>query len=180
MRALIFRRATNSLSSLPLGFRCANIGLAYLEDWRVVIMPYLCMSASSTVRSSLRFIGTGRLCVYTGLSSCGVRLTLNCVFILISSLWRAKMSWNSTMVFSRLSRSFPVISESVYLNVARNLFRDSSFSVGSSFSSSASSRSSFKIRFCMANFFVHCQGFLVSGTRIFLHYPQVVLFALVR
>ena len=59
------------------------------------------------------------------------------------------MLLNSTMVSSRFSRSLPVISESVHLNMDRNLFRDSSFSVGSSFSSSARSRSSFKIRFCM-------------------------------
>ena len=60
MRALIFRRSTRSLS-LPLGFRCANIGLAYLENGSVVIMPYLCMRANSTVRFSLRLMGTGRL-----------------------------------------------------------------------------------------------------------------------
>ena len=53
------------------------------------------------------------------------------------------------MVFSRISRFFPIISESVHLNIARNLFQDPSLSVESSFSSSASSRSSFKIRFCM-------------------------------
>ena len=149
MSALIFRRSTRSLS-LPLGFRCANMGLAYLEKGSVVMMPYLCMRASSTVRSSLRLIGTGRLWVYTGLSSFGVRLTLNCVFIPMSRRWRANMSLNSTNVLSRLSRSLPVISESVHLNNERNLCRDSAFSVGSSFSSSASSRSSFKIRFCMA------------------------------
>ena len=91
MRALIFCRSTNNLG-LPLGFRCANIGLAYLENGSVVSMPYLCMRASSTVRSSLRLIMTGRLRVYTGLSSCGVRLILYCVFIPISSRWRAKMS----------------------------------------------------------------------------------------
>ena len=149
MRALIFRRFTNSLS-LPLGLRCAKIGLAYLENGSVVFMPYLCMRASSTVRSSLRLIGTGRLSVCTGLSSCGVRLTLNYVLIPISSRWRAKMVLNSTFVSSNLSRSFPVISESVHLSMARNLLWDSSFAVGSSFSSSASSRNSFRILFWMS------------------------------
>ena len=89
MSALISHGSTNSLS-LSLGFRCAKIGLAYSENGSVVTMPYLCIRASSTIRSSLRLIGAGRLCVYTGLSSCGVRLTLNCVFIPISSRWRAK------------------------------------------------------------------------------------------
>ena len=166
MRALTFRRSTNSLS-LPLGFRCANIGLAYLENGSVVIMPYLCMEANSTVRSSLRMIGTVRICVYTGLSSCGVRLTLSCVFIPISSLWRAKMSWNSTIVFSRLSRSFPVISESVHSNIARNLFRESSLSVASSFSSSASSRKSFKYRFCTGECSCSLPGFSGVGNQNF-------------
>ena len=110
-------------------------------------MPYLCMRASSIVRFSLGLVGTGRLCVYTGLSSCGIRLTLNGVFFRISNRWRAKMSLNSTIVSSSLSRSFPVISESVHLNMERNLLRDSSFAVGSSVSSSASSRSSFRILF---------------------------------
>ena len=145
MSALIFCRSTRSLS-LPLGFRCANIGLANLENGSVVIMPYLCMRASSIVRSSLRLMGTGRLWVYTGLSSFGVRLTLNCVFNPISSLWRAKCRETRQLW---LSRSFPVISESVHLNIERNLVRDCSFSVGSSFSSSASSRSSLKIWRCI-------------------------------
>ena len=51
----MLRKSTNSLS-LPLGFRCAKIGLAYLEKGSVVIMPYQCMRASSTVRSSLRSV----------------------------------------------------------------------------------------------------------------------------
>ena len=162
MKALILRRSTNSLS-VPLGFRCAKMGQAYLENGSVVIMPYLCMRASYTVRSSLRWIGTGKFCVYTGLSSCGVRLTLNCLFIPISSLWRVKMSWNSTMVFSRLSRSFPVISDSVHLKIAWNFCRDSSLSVGSSFSSSASSCSSFKIRFCISECSCSLPGFSGVG-----------------
>ena len=67
------------------------------------------------------------------------------------------------MVFSSLSRSFPVVSESVHLNIARNLFRDSSFSVGSRFSSSASSGSSFEVRFCMGECSCSLPGF--SGVR---------------
>ena len=77
------------------------------------------------------------------------------------------MSWNSTMVFSRLSRSFPVISESVHLNIARSLLRDSSFSVGSSFSSSASSLSSFEIRFCMGECSCSLPGFSGVGNQNF-------------
>ena len=61
MSALILRRSTSSLS-LPLGFRCANMGLAYLEKGSVVMIPHRCMRASSTVRSSLRLMGTGFVC----------------------------------------------------------------------------------------------------------------------
>ena len=85
MSALILRKSTSS-RSLPLGFRWANMGLAYLKNGSVVIIPNQCMRASSTVRSSLRLIGTGRLCMYTSLSSFGVKLTLNCVFIPMKSV----------------------------------------------------------------------------------------------
>ena len=129
-------------------------------------MPYLCMRASSTVRSPLKLIGTGsNLCVYTGLTSFGVRLTLNCVFIQISSRWRAKMSFNSTIVSSKLSQSFPVISESVNLNTERNLLRDSSF--GSKFSNWACSRNSFMILFWMSECSSSFPGFSGVGKQNF-------------
>ena len=67
------------------------------------------MRTSSTVGSSLRLIGTSRLCVYTGLSSFGFKLILKCVFIQMSSVCRAKMSLNSTIVSSRFSRSFGIL-----------------------------------------------------------------------
>ena len=38
-----------------------------LNPW----VPYLCITASSSVRSSLRFMGTGRICVNPGLSFFG-------------------------------------------------------------------------------------------------------------
>ena len=105
--------------------------------------------------------------MYTGLSSFGVRLTLNCVFIPMSSLWRTNMSWNSTIVASRFSRSFPVISESVHLNIDRNLVRDCSFSVGSSFLSSASSRSSLRILRCIGECSDSFPGFSGVGNQNF-------------
>ena len=96
------------------------------------MIPYLCFSANSTVRSSLRLMGTGRLCVYTGLSFLGVRHTLNWLFIPMSSRWRAKMSLNSTRVDSRFSRSSPVINESFHLNNERNCDLDFLSCLGSS------------------------------------------------
>ena len=42
------------------------VGFQLDKDWAsvlVVMIPYLFMRASSTVGSSLRFIGNGRLCV---------------------------------------------------------------------------------------------------------------------
>ena len=142
---LIFRKSTRSLN-LPLGLRCAKMGLAYFENGRVVIIPYLCISASSTVRSSLRLMGTGRLCVYTGWSFLGDRQTLNWVFIPMSSRWRAKMSLNSTKMDSRFSRSSPVMSESFPLNSERNCDLDFSSCLGSSSSSFCSCRSSRRMR----------------------------------
>ena len=55
-----FLEATNRLS-LPFGFRRANIGLAYLLKDKVVMIPYLCSSASSKRMSSLKLIRAGRL-----------------------------------------------------------------------------------------------------------------------
>ena len=54
-------RKSNKSRKRPLGFRCAKMGLAYLEKGRVVIIPYLWSRASSTVMSSFRLIGVGRL-----------------------------------------------------------------------------------------------------------------------
>ena len=127
--------------NLPLGLRCAKMGLAYFENGRVVMIPYLCISANSTVRSSLRLMGTGRLCVYTGLSFLGVRHTLNWLFIPMSSRWRAKMSLNSFRVDSRFSRSSLVINKSFHLNNERNCDLNFLSCLGSSSSDLCSSRS---------------------------------------
>ena len=67
MRLLIFLKSTNNLN-FPLGLRCAKIGLAYFEKGNVVMMPYLWSKANSTVISSFKCIGVGRLCLYAGLS----------------------------------------------------------------------------------------------------------------
>ena len=55
----IFRRSLNR-RIFPLGFLCATIGLAYLLNGNVVIMPYLFSRPSSTRIMSLRLIGAGR------------------------------------------------------------------------------------------------------------------------
>ena len=94
---------------MPFGLRCAKIGLAYFEEGRVVIMPYLCFSANSTVKSSLKLIGTGKLCVYCGRSSYSINFTLKLLFIPMSSRWRAKISLYSTIVCSSCFLSFPSI-----------------------------------------------------------------------
>ena len=119
MRALIFRKST-SRRSFQLGLRWAKMGLAYLENGRVVMIPYLCFRASFSVRSFRRFMGTGKFCVYTGLSYLGVKHTLNCVFIPMSRRWRAKMALNLSVIGSRFSRSSPVIGESFHSNIERN------------------------------------------------------------
>ena len=103
----------------------------------------------------------------TSLSSFRVTLTLKCVFIPMSSLCRAKMPLYSTIVSSRFYRLFPVMSESIHLNIARNFFRVCSFSFGSSFSSSANSRSSFKIRFCVGEYSSVFPGFSGVGNQNF-------------
>ena len=100
--AFIFRRST-STRSLPFGLRCAKIGLAYFEEGRVVIKPYLCFSANSTVKSSLKFIGTGKLCVYIGRSSKSVNFTLKLFFIPMLSRWRAKISLYSNIAIELFS-----------------------------------------------------------------------------
>ena len=74
MRLLIFPRSTMSLRR-PLGLRRAKIGLACLENGKVVMIPYLCRWASFTVISHLRLIGVGRLWPKAGLSSFGVSFT---------------------------------------------------------------------------------------------------------
>ena len=132
------------------------MGLAYLENGRVVMIAYLCIKASSTVRSSLKFLG-----VYFGLSFLGVlEAYLSLVFIPMSRRWRAKMSLNSTMMESRFSRSSPVISESFHLNLERNCDLERSSCLESSCSSFCGSRSSL----------THLRDSRMLETRIFLLY----------
>ena len=57
----VYFTEVNQRRSFQFGFLCANIGLAYLLNGSVVIIPYLCNRASSTKMSSLRLIGAGRL-----------------------------------------------------------------------------------------------------------------------
>ena len=128
--------------NFPLGFRCAKMGLAYFDKGKTVIIPYLCMRVSSTIKSSFSWIGMGKLWLYTALSSFGVSLTLNSVFIPISILCLPSISWYSTKIFSTVYFSVSVSSVSVQSNRFRNFIRGSTSSFEFSFSFSCSSRSS--------------------------------------
>ena len=166
MRLLIFLKSTKSLS-FPFGFFCANIGLAYFENGRVVMMPYLCNMASSTKMSSFRFIGAGRLWLQAGESSSGVNFTLNSSFMPMSNLCRANISRNSTSNSSIFSFSSGVRVESFQSKFSRNFARDFSSLVGSSVSRSCkacSSRRIFSGWVCVPRGF---QGFLRLGTSSF-------------
>ena len=85
----------------------------------------------------------------------------------MSSICRAKMSLNSTIVASRVSRSVAVICESVHLNIEKNLTPDSSFCVGSIFSSSDSSRNFLRIRFCIGEWSTSLPGCSGVGNQNF-------------
>ena len=145
MSSLIFRKS-NSRRSFPLGLRCAKMGLTYFENVRFVMIPYRCISASSTVRSSLRLLGTGRLWVFTGLSFLGVRHTLNWVLIPMSRRWWTRMSLNSLLMESRVSRSSPVIDESSHLDTSTILVLNFPSYLGSSCSNFCSSPNSVRMR----------------------------------
>ena len=121
------------------------MGLAYLEKGSTVMIPYLCIRANSTIRSSFRWIGIGRFWLYTALSSLGVNFTLNSVFIPMSILCLANISWYSTRMSSIACCSISVRSVSVQSKRLRNLFRDSVLSCGLSCSLSLSSFSSLRI-----------------------------------
>ena len=58
---LLFLRKSTRRRSLVFGLFCAKIGLAYLRNGSVVIMPYLCSQANSTGMSSFVSILVGRL-----------------------------------------------------------------------------------------------------------------------
>ena len=127
-------------------------------------MPYLCINASSTVRSSFRLIGTGRFCVYMGRSSFGVSFTLKVFWMSMSS---AKMSLYSTIVCSSCFLSLPSICDPSYLNISRNSFLDSGSLVGSSCSFFMSFLISFNIRRCIVVCSSSFSGFRKLETRGF-------------
>ena len=132
MRLLIFLRSTRR-RSLPFGFFCAKIGVAYFENGNVAIIPYLCSSANSDIMSSLRFTGVGGIRLYAGGSSFGVSLMVISSFIPMSSLWRANMSWKDgfyTRKFS-ISAIFCLLSmESFQSKLFENCCLNCSFSRG--------------------------------------------------
>ena len=110
-------------------------------------MGFICanMELVSTMRSSFR----GILWLYTALSSFGASFTLNFVFITISILCLAKMSWQLTKIFSVACFSYSVSSVLVQSNRSRNFVRDSVLFFGFKFSFFFNSYSSLKIAVCI-------------------------------
>ena len=133
----------------PLGFFYAKMGFAFFEKGKNVIIPYLCISASSTIRSFFRWIGIGRLWLYTTLSSFGLSFTLNSVFIPLSILCLATISRFSSRIISTACFSNSANSVSVQSNRFINLIRDCTSSLQFSFFFSCSSRSSLMIGICI-------------------------------
>ena len=92
---------------------------------------------------------------------------MNWIFIPMSSRCLAKISLNSTIVDSKFALSSPTISESSHWNSDRNLVLDSSFFLGSFFSSSASSGSSLRVRRCIGECSDSFPGSLGVGNKNF-------------
>ena len=161
---LIFLRSTRR-RNLPLGFLCAKMGLANFENGKTVMIPYLCIRVSSTIRSSFRCIGTGRFWLQTIFSSFGVSFTWNSVFIPISILCLANMSWYSTRISSTTCFLISVSSVWVQSNHFKNSIRDSMSSFGFNFSFCCNSHSYFGFVFESGFDPLCCQDFRVSETR---------------
>ena len=118
--------------------RWAKIGEEYLLYGNVVIIPYSCVSAIFTNKSSFKFVAEGKLWAETGSSCLGVNFILTSVLIPMSSLCLAKMPWyltNSASI-SCFSRGFGI--DCFHWKFAKNSCRSSSLDVGSSFSSALS------------------------------------------
>ena len=90
-------RSTSSLH-LPFGLRCSNIVSAGLNNGRVVIIPYLCISTYATVMSSLRLTGRARLWVKKEFLFFGVNFTSKMLLIPLSCRCLSEISLYSTMV----------------------------------------------------------------------------------
>ena len=78
---------------------------------RIAYSPHLCMSARSTIRSSLKFIGHDRLRLKTGLSCFGGKFILKSWLIKMSSRRQKKISFYSISItlFGFLGFSVPVL-----------------------------------------------------------------------
>ena len=86
---------------------------------------FVCIRANSTRRFSFRWVGMGKLWLYTALSSFGVSFTSKSVFIPISSYYLAKTSWRSTRIVSIACFSISVTSVLVQSNRSRSFVWDS-------------------------------------------------------
>ena len=148
MRLLIFLKTTKSRSFL-LCFRSAKVGLAYLLNGSVVMIPYLCNRASSTSISSLRLSGAGRLWLYTVLPSMGVTLTLKSFSMPYSNRCLAKMFLNWTDRFTMDVFVCETSVESVKSKFDRNTSREFWFARGLSLSNSSNAYNSVRTQFCV-------------------------------
>ena len=148
IRLLNLLRSTRR-RSFPLGLLCANMGVAYSKKSSTVNNPFLCIRANSTIRSSFKRTGIGRIWLYTAFLSFGVSFTLISVFIPISILCLAKMSWQSLRISSIACSSVSVKKISVQSNCLKNLIQDSVLSCGLNFSFPLSSISFLRLRVCI-------------------------------
>ena len=85
------RRKSTKRFSLPFSLRWAK----FVKKWllkKLVKILYSWASAKSSNKSSFKLVEDGRLCKWTGLLCCGVKLFLNSVFIPMSKRSLAKMN----------------------------------------------------------------------------------------
>ena len=85
------------IRSFPLGFCWVMIGLAFLMNGSVVMIPYLFNRANSTSIASSKMRGAGRLWLYAALSSMGVNLISKWFLLPMSNRCLAKvwLIWTS-------------------------------------------------------------------------------------
>ena len=94
-----FIETTNGCSSL-LCFLSANIGISSLEKNQLVFFLFFCIRANSTIRSSLKWIATGKFLLDLALPSFEHIFTFFPVSFAFSILCRAKISWYSSRISS--------------------------------------------------------------------------------
>ena len=175
IRLLIFVRSTWRRKFF-VGLFCKNETWVLWKKDSIVRISYLCIEVNPKFKFSFRWIGTGRFCVSTALSSFVVSYTLNCVFITLSILCLAKMLSYSTGLPSTACFSAVVSSASVQSKRSKNFVRLSvaSFRFNFSFRSCKLSRISVCIWVILPgisgvgnqNVLFRCSGLLVLSSSI--------------